>query len=118
VLSFHRILEHSVGRVLLAVGAAFMVIGTLESIQSVAAAAALAGFGLLWIRLGTLDQRTAARVLTLERDPEPRAINARRRLLDREQFFAARADVTVLLGVGWLASGWLGLVTAAVAATG
>jgi hypothetical protein len=92
------------------------VIGTAQSIRSVAAAAAIAGFGVLWIQLGTLDQRIAARLPRSELPqgaPEP---VGRRRLLDREQLFATRADVTVLMGFGWIVAGWLGLLAAAVAA--
>ena len=103
MVSFHRILGTPVGRVLLAAAIGFTAVGALQALRSVVAAGALVALGPLWITLGTLDQRTAAQLVERE---------------DLEQAFAARADVTVLLGVGWLVSGWLGLASAAIAATG
>jgi hypothetical protein len=105
--SWRRIVGTDVGRVLLAAAVAFTAIGTAESMKSVVAAAALAGFGVVWIKVGTHDQRIASRISS--HTPET---------LHREESFAARADVTVLMGFGWLVSGWLGLVVAALAATG
>jgi hypothetical protein len=118
VVSFQRILGSPVGRVLLAAASGFTVLAALQSMRSVVAAGALVALGPLWISLGTLDQRTAAQLMRCEPDPGTHSTNARRRFADLEQAFAARADVTILLGVGWLLSGWLGLVKAAIAATG
>src|SRR5262245_6313680 len=105
--SWRRILRTDVGRVLLAAAAALTAIGAAEAMQSVVAAAAFAGFGVVWIKVGTHDQRVASRVSTLGLETP-----------HREQAFAARADVTVLMGFGWVLSGWIGLVVAALAATG
>ena len=105
--SWRRIVGTDVGRVLLAAAIALTAIGTFESMHSVLAAAALAGFGVAWIKVGTHDQRLASRVSA--HGPET---------LHGEQSFAARADVTILMGFGWLVSGWIGLVVAAMAATG
>ena len=105
--SWRRIVGTDVGRVLLAAAVALTAIGAVESMQNFGAAAVLAGFGVVWIKVGTHDQHTAARVSTHAAET-----------LHREQSFAARADVTVLMGFGWLVSGWLGLVVAALAATG
>ena len=105
--SWRRILGTDVGRVLLAAAVAFTAIGTAESMKSVVAAAALAGFGVVWIKVGSHDQRIASRISTHGTET-----------LRREQSFAARADVTILMGFAWLVCGWLGLVVAALAATG
>jgi len=105
--SWRRILGTDVGRVLLAAAVAITAIGAVESMRSFGAAAVLAGFGVVWIKVGTHDQRIAARLSAHTAET-----------LHREQSFAARADVTVLMGFGWLVSGWLGLVVAALAATG
>ncbi len=118
MVSFHRILGTPVGRVLLAAALGFTAVGAVQSLRSVVAAGALVALGPLWISLGTLDQRTAAQLLKCEPDPGIHSTNTRRRFVDLEQAFAARADVTVLLGAGWLVAGWLGLVHAAIAATG
>jgi hypothetical protein len=104
VVSFHRILGTPVGRVLLAAAIGFTAVGAVQSLRSIIAAGALVALGSLWIALGTLDQRTAAHLVKCEDD--------------LEQAFAARADVTVLLGAGWLVAGWFGLVNAAITATG
>jgi hypothetical protein len=116
--SWRRILGTDVGRVLLAAAVALTAIGTAESMKSVVAAAGLAGFGVVWIKVGTHDQRIAAQLPTSEPELRGPERSGRRSQLDLEQSFAARADVTVLMGFGWLVSGWLGLVLAALAATG